>query len=396
MFKKPSMNKTADSITQLTIYLRSVRKWGKSSLVRDIIRAKYNDDMSYGCMVECGLETGDTMLNMNMCHLDSYEEFIEFKDWLINEKGKEHHIEIVSFDTIDQLVPIFEAEVLRQYNKENPTKKVKSIKAAYGGYNSAINMAADMIKEYMAEIKKAGFGIISLAHSRFKQIREKGSTEEEGYMILSSSLGSSYESAFADIFDCVLTGVIDRKFDEKDDKKYTTDSTRKLYFRGTNLIEAGSRFATGSVPEYLEYPNSMDSLDFAKLFIKTVEDGLAKSKLDLTSTPTSKIPQAKIPVALTVPEETPTVQKSAAIAETPADVDEVADAVEEPNTEPETDDVFSDTTNDVEELRATIKETVKTVSADKKAEAVKFIKENGGKVDALGEAECLKVLEILS
>ena len=140
----------------------------------------------------------------------------------------------------------------------------------------------------------------------------------------------------------------------------------------------------------------MDSLDFAKLFIKTVEDGLAKSKLDLTSTPTSKIPQAKIPVTLTVPEETPTVQK------TPADVDEVADAVEEPNTEitantePETDDVFSDTTNDVEELRATIKETVKTVSADKKAEAVKFIKENGGKVDALGEAECLKVLEILS
>lgn len=159
----------------------------------------------------------------------------------------------------------------------------------------------------------------------------------------------------------------------------------------TSLIDAGCRFANGTVPEFLSYPNDMDSLDFAKLFIKTVEDGLAKSKLDLTSTPTSKIPQAKIPVALTVPEEKP-VQK------TPADIDEVADAVEETtaNAEPETDDVFSDTTNDVEELRATIKETVKTVSADKKAEAVKFIKENGGKVDALGEAECLKVLEILS
>ena len=386
MFKKPAMNKTADSITELTIYLRSVRKWGKSSLARDIIRAKYNGDMSYGCMVECGLETGDTMLNMNMTHLDSYQDFMDFKDWLINEKGKEHHIELVSFDTIDELVPIFEAEVLHQYNRENPTKKVKSIKAAYGGFNTAVNMAADMIKRYMAEIKKAGFGVLAISHSRFKQIREKGSTEEEGYMVLSSSLGSSYESAFSDIFDVILTGTIDRTFDEKNDKKYTTDSTRRLYFRGTNLIEAGSRFATGAVPEFLSFPNDMDSLDFAKLFIKTVEDGLAKSKLDLTSTPTSKIPQAKIPV--TVPE----VQK------TPADVDEVADAVEETtaNTEPETDDVFSDTTNDVEELRATIKETVKTVSADKKAEAVKFIKENGGKVDALGEAECLKVLEILS
>ena len=381
MFKKPAMNKTADSITELTIYLRSVRKWGKSSLARDIIRAKYNGDMSYGCMVECGLETGDTMLNMNMTHLDSYQDFMDFKDWLINEKGKEHHIELVSFDTIDELVPIFEAEVLHQYNRENPTKKVKSIKAAYGGFNTAVNMAADMIKRYMAEIKKAGFGVLAISHSRFKQIREKGSTEEEGYMVLSSSLGSSYESAFSDIFDVILTGTIDRTFDEKNDKKYTTDSTRRLYFRGTNLIEAGSRFATGAVPEFLSFPNDMDSLDFAKLFIKTVEDGLAKSKLDLTSTPTSKIPQAKIPVTVSEekaeePEETPTIQP------TPADVEET--------------DVFSDTTNDVEELRATIKETVKTVSADKKAEAVKFIKENGGKVDALGEAECLKVLEILS
>lgn len=381
MFKKPAMNKTADSITELTIYLRSVRKWGKSSLARDIIRAKYNGDMSYGCMVECGLETGDTMLNMNMTHLDSYQDFMDFKDWLINEKGKEHHIELVSFDTIDELVPIFEAEVLHQYNRENPTKKVKSIKAAYGGFNTAVNMAADMIKRYMAEIKKAGFGVLAISHSRFKQIREKGSTEEEGYMVLSSSLGSSYESAFSDIFDVILTGTIDRTFDEKNDKKYTTDSTRRLYFRGTNLIEAGSRFATGAVPEFLSFPNDMDSLDFAKLFIKTVEDGLAKSKLDLTSTPTSKIPQAKIPVTVPEekaeePEETPTIQP------TPADVEET--------------DVFSDATNDVEELRATIKETVKTVSADKKAEAVKFIKENGGKVDALGEAECLKVLEILS
>ena len=137
-----------------------------------------------------------------------------------------------------------------------------------------------------------------------------------------------------------------------------------------------------------------DKPNMAADFIRVIEEGMEKSKTVTDNTPTSKIPQTKIPVALTVPE----VQK------TPADVDEVADAVEEntanaettANTEPETDDVFSDTTNDVEELRATIKETVKTVSADKKAEAVKFIKENGGKVDALGEAECLKVLEILS
>lgn len=373
-FKKPAMNKTASSITELTIYLRSIRKWGKSSLVRDLIRAKYNDDMTYGCMVECGLENGDTMLDMNMTHLDTYEEFIEFKDWLINQKGKEHHIEIVSFDTIDQLVPIFEAEVVRQYNKENPTKKTKSIKSVYGGYNAGVNMAADMIKEYMADIKKAGFGIISISHSRFKQIREKGSTEEDGYMILSSSLGSSYEAAFSDIFDMTLTGIIDRKFDEKNEKKYTTDSTRRLYFRGTNLIEAGSRFATGAVPEYLEYPNDMPSLDFAKLFIKTVEEGLAKSKL----TPvTSKPTPAEPPKA----EPTPTLKPEP--EEEPADIADLAEQ--------------SDTEMELDELREQAKQAFTDLKdLDKKKAAVAFVKDNGGKITELDLQACYQLLEMLS
>lgn len=373
-FKKPAMNKTADSITELTIYLRSVRKWGKSCLIRDLIRAKYDGDMTYGCLVECGLETGDTMLNMNMTHLDTYEEFIEFKNWLISQKGKEHHIEIVGFDTIDQLVPIFEAEVLRQYNKENPTKKVKSIKAAYGGFNTAINMAADMMKEYMAEIKRAGFGIVAISHSRFKQIREKGSTEEEGYMILSSSLGSSYESAFSDIFDVILTGTIDRTFDEKNDKKYTTDSTRRLYFRGTNLIEAGSRFATGAVPEYLEYPNDMDSLEFAKLFVKTVEDGLAKSKLTpVTSKPTSN-PTSSAPA------EPPKTEEP---AEEP---DDIADLAEQ-----------ADAEINLEELRAEVLNAFKSCTdTDKKRTVTTFVKENGGKISELDENACNQVLEMLS
>ena len=326
--------------------------------------------MSYGCMVECGLENGDTMLDMNMTHLDTYEEFIEFKDWLINQKGKEHHIEIVSFDTIDQLVPIFEAEVVRQYNKENPTKKTKSIKSVYGGFNAGVNMAADMIKEYMADIKKAGFGIVAISHSRFKQIREKGSTEEDGYMILSSSLGSSYEAAFSDIFDMTLTGVIDRTFDEKNEKKYTTDSTRRLYFRGTNLIEAGSRFATNAVPQYLDYPNDMESLDFAKLFIKTVEEGLAKSKLTpVTSKPTSSAPAE--PPKTEEPTEEP---------------DDIADLAEQ-----------ADAEINLEELRAEVLNAFKSCTdTDKKRTVTTFVKENGGKISELDGNACNQVLEMLS
>ena len=34
-FRKPTLNKTKTDIQSLTIYLRSVKKWGKSTLFRD-------------------------------------------------------------------------------------------------------------------------------------------------------------------------------------------------------------------------------------------------------------------------------------------------------------------------------------------------------------------------
>lgn len=297
-FIKPKINKVVDDVKNVSIYLRSVKKWGKSTLFRDVIRAKYNNDLERGVLVECGLENGDSMLNSNMVHLDTYKEFIEFKKWLITEKGNEHNIEIVCFDTADELIPIFEKEVIRLSNLENPQKQCKSIKGAFGGYNAGVEMAAEMIKKYMGEIKSAGFGVWVIAHSKFKTIREKGGLEEDGYMQLTSNLINAYESAFGDIFDVTLTGVIDRVFDEKKDgdkvKKYTTDSIRKLYFRGTPLIDAGGRFASDTVPEYLEY--DCPSLEFAEKFIKTVEDGLKGSMIDVGKPSTSKAKSKPKPI----------------------------------------------------------------------------------------------------
>ena len=194
-FVKPQINTVATDIKNVSIYLRSVKKWGKSTLFRDVVLAKYND-LSRGVLVECGLESGDTMLNANMTHLDTYKDFVEFKKWLIETKGTEHNIEMVCFDTADEMMPIFEKEVIRLNNIENPQKPVKTIKAAFGGYNSGIEMAAGMVKKYVSEIKQAGIGVWVIAHSKFKTIREKGSLEEDGYMQLTSNLVSAYESAF--------------------------------------------------------------------------------------------------------------------------------------------------------------------------------------------------------
>ena len=291
-FQKPQINTIKPDIKNLSIYLRSTKKFGKTTLFRDAILAKYGDP-SRGLLVGCGNEIGYKILdNLNTTQVTTYKDLIELRDWLINEKGKEHNIEIVAFDTGDELALIADKETIRLSNIENPNKKIKSIKAAFGGYTAGEKYSAnDIIKPYMTSLQNAGFGVWVIAHTKFKTIKEKGGLEEDGYMQLTSNMGADYEAAFGDIFDVTLTGVIDRDVEEKGDgdkkKRYATDTVRKLYFRETPLIDAGGRFAYGAVPEYMVF----DKEDMGAEFIKVIEEGMEKSKKTLGKKATVSAPK---------------------------------------------------------------------------------------------------------
>lgn len=98
-FIKPKINTIQADIKNLSIYLRSTKKFGKTTLFRDMILAKYGDPAK-GLLVGCGNEIGYKMLdNINATQVTTYKDLIELKEWLIKEKGKEHDIEIVAFDT---------------------------------------------------------------------------------------------------------------------------------------------------------------------------------------------------------------------------------------------------------------------------------------------------------
>ena len=297
-FQKPQINTIKPDIKNLSIYLRSTKKFGKTTLFRDAILAKYGDP-SRGLLVGCGNEIGYKILdNLNTTQVTTYKDLIELRDWLINEKGKEHNIEIVAFDTGDELALIADKETIRLSNIENPNKKIKSIKAAFGGYTAGEQYSAnDIIKPYMTALQNAGFGVWVIAHTKFKTIKEKGGLEEDGYMQLTSNMGADYEAAFGDIFDVTLTGVIDRDVGEKGEgdkkKRYATDTVRKLYFRETPLIDAGGRFAYGAVPEYMIF----DKEDMGAEFIRVIEEGMEKSKKTLgKKSPTPKVEKKPEPV----------------------------------------------------------------------------------------------------
>lgn len=279
-FVKPQINTIKADIANISIYLRSTKKFGKTTLFRDVILEKYGDP-SYGLLVGCGAEVGYKLLdNLNCVQVTSWEDLIELKKWLIETNGVEHHIKIVAFDTGDELVLLADKKTIAISNKENPQKPCRSIKAAMGGYTAGEKYSANnLIKPYLSDLQQHGFATWVIAHTKLKTIKDKGALEEDGYQQLTSNLSADYEAAFGDVFDVCLTGVIDRTLETKqvgnDKKNVVTDTERRLYFRGTPMIDAGGRFAAGTVPEYMVF----DKDNMAADFIKIVEGGMEKSKL---------------------------------------------------------------------------------------------------------------------
>ena len=265
-FKKPTVNKVVTDIQSLTIYLRSVRKWGKTTLFRDLILEKYGDP-EYGLLVGMNAEAGYSILdNLNVTQCETWKDMKELKKWLISEKGKEHNIKMIAFDVVEELLPMAEQEVIRMSNAEG--KATTTFNGAYGGYGEPRKKLQKLIKDYFVDLRKAGFGIFCIGHTKIRTIREKGD-ETEGYNVLTSTLSDDYESLFSDIFDCVLTGTIEKTVNSKK----ITGEERRLYMRGTGYISAGCRFAPDSVPEFIVYEGN-----FARKFIDTLEDGLRNSK----------------------------------------------------------------------------------------------------------------------
>lgn len=131
-FKKPTINKVKTTMESLQIYLRAERKFGKTTLFRDLILEKFGDP-NYGMLVKIGNEDGTSLLDeLNQTDVQSFPEFLELINWVIKEKNKEHNIKIIGIDVVDELIPLVEDYVVKLSRKETG-KPCKSILEAYGG-----------------------------------------------------------------------------------------------------------------------------------------------------------------------------------------------------------------------------------------------------------------------
>ena len=268
-FKKPQINKVKSTMERLQIYLRAERKFGKTTLFRDIILEKFGSP-EYGVLIKIGNEDGTSLLDeINETNVETFPEFVELINWIITEKNKEHKIKMVGVDVVDELIPLVEDYVVKLSRKETG-KPCKSILEAYGGFYRGKQKAAEILKKVFRNLKNNGIGVIAIAHTKTKKITPKGCLEDGGFDVFTSTLENVYEAVFADIFDVVLTGYIEREI--VDGKMQS--SARYLCFRGDGFIEAGGRFAFGTVPDKIPF----NKANMAKDVIEVIETGMKESR----------------------------------------------------------------------------------------------------------------------
>lgn len=375
---RPVVKKAIKEINKATMFIMGVRKFGKTTLWADIIKEKFNGDVEKGVLVSCGMEHGTNMIdNINTVHVNTYKELAELIKWLCDTKDKEHKIEMVCFDSAEELFGILEKEIIRKYCMENPTKKCASIQSAYGGFNRGVQETAKLFKELMNKLYNAGITPSAIGHTKLKTVRDKSSLDDEGYQKLGSSLPADYDGAVGDCFDIIVTGLVDREIEERGQgdstKRYVKETERRLYFRGNEIVDAGGRLKPANLPDYIVF----DSENMGRTFIDTVETALRGDKVAIK--PSTVASPKKEEVVEPVEEEIdePIVEEE--VVETPIEenADDDFDLFDD---EPEVEE-----SDYPEDLLGAIKSSLTT--ADKKATAKNYLVSAGKKLSDLDDTE---------
>lgn len=277
MARSYKKNKVKASILGYYYYIRGVEKSGKTTLFYDLNNALFGTQ-DKGLLISMGKEDGYKALpDIQVEVIDdttkvengkkktvktAWKNFVELVDDLVADRD-ENGIELLGIDTYDEFCKISSREVVRLSNVETPTKQCKSINGAFGGYSGGFDKFDEIVEEQLHRLRKVGYTVFVISHTKVKTIKEKGMGEDESYQMLTTNLDSRLDNVISHKADVIATIQIDK--DVKDGKLNGTN--RYIYFRESNFVKAGSRFK--EIVERTEL--SADN------FIKAVEDGIKKS-----------------------------------------------------------------------------------------------------------------------
>lgn len=278
---------------------------GKTTIIKEYCEKLAGSD---GYMfLETGREDGqDAIEGINYITCDEwdgdYDEtlntmgFATFIDDVVENKASDWpDLKVVVIDTLDELFSIAEPEVIRMHNKEYPKKRVKSIKAAFGGFMAGEDKAIEIVEDKLWSLKKVGVSFVIIGHTKTRNQTDPITGED--YMQLTTNMSQRYFNALKTKVHFLGVASIDREIvREKTGKKNVVTGqietkgvvkgeTRRITFRDDNyVVDSKSRFAD-IVPEI---PFDSDAL------IQAITDAIKseQSKSDVAFD-TAKKKQAK-------------------------------------------------------------------------------------------------------
>lgn len=264
---------------------------GKTSLINNVC-TKYTGSPDSALFLEIGLERGaDAISNINYINTPEWSaDFDEFdnsagfydvcEDIIENKSTDYPELKVVVWDTLDQLINIAEAEVVRMWNREcraagHPEKQAKTINGCYSGYGRGEKKAIEMMLDVMNRLRRVGVATIIIGHVKTKSIEDP--LTGQSYQILTSDQQQNYFNAIKKNLHFLGLLYIDREMaTEKTGKKVfgtnkdetvnrIVGETRKVRFRDDGaVVDCKSRFAD-IIPEI--------DCD-ADQFIKALEDAI--------------------------------------------------------------------------------------------------------------------------
>ena len=237
---------------------------GKTTIIKQYVEKLAGED---GYMfLEIGKEDGGAAISginyVNCPEWDmEYDEdtnsigfntFVE--DVTENRSADWKDLKVVVIDTYDELFAIAEPEVILMHNKENPNKKVKSIKAAFGGFQGGEDKAIEIVLDRLWALKRVGVSFIVIGHTKSRNVTDPVTGED--YMQLTTNLSQKYFNAIKTKVHFLGVAAIDREIvktntgkknvvtGEQIKKGVVKSETRKITFRDDNfVIDSKSRFS---------------------------------------------------------------------------------------------------------------------------------------------------------
>ena len=236
---------------------------GKTTVIKQYVEKLAGDD---GYMfLEIGKEDGaDAITGINYLNCPEWDmEYDEdsnsigfntfVEDVVENRSTDWSDLKVVVIDTYDELFAIAEPEVIAMHNRENPNKRVKSIKAAFGGFQAGEDKTIEIVLDRLWALKKVGVSFIVIGHTKSRNVTDPVTGED--YMQLTTNMAQKYFNAIKTKVHFLGVAAIDREIvKQKTGKKnivtgeviqkgVVKGETRKITFRDDNfVIDSKSRF----------------------------------------------------------------------------------------------------------------------------------------------------------